>query len=153
MLKHPKNKLIVKWFLIIGGILLAAGAALYIYYATLKYGDTANIKAEYIVEAMPFLKEYEKDYKAANIKYAEKIIAVTGMVTETELVDTTINIKMSDTTTGSYLIFDFQKLHLEEAKTLKPGDLATIKGSCSDGIYSLILGAYFVSFKRSTLIK
>ena len=153
MLKHPKNKLIVKWFLIIGGILLLTGAAIYIYYATLKYDDTANIKAEYTVEAMPFLKEYEQDYKAANIKYAEKIIAVTGVVTETEPADTTINIKMADTTTGSYLIFDFQKLHLEEAKTLKPGDVATIKGSCSDGIYSQILGTYFVSFKRSTLVK
>jgi hypothetical protein len=62
-----------------------------------------------------------------------------------------MNIKMTDTATGSYLIFAFQQQHLDQAKSLKPGDKATIKGSCSDGIYSEILGTYFVSFKRSTI--
>ncbi len=153
MLKHPKNKKIFKWFLIVGGLFLLCGAALYLYYATLTYEDTAMIKADFNVEAIPFIKEFEKDHKAANIKYAEKIIAVTGTVTATEPADTTINIKMADTTSGSYLIFAFQIQHLDEAKTLKPMDVVTIKGSCSDGIFSEILGAYFVSFKRSTLVK
>ena len=75
------------------------------------------------------------------------------MVTESEAADTTINIKMADTATGSYLIFAFQQQYLQQAKTLKVGDKATIKGSCSDGIYSEILGTYFISFKRSTLLK
>ena len=155
MLKHPKNKIITKWFLIAGGFLLVAGAAIYLYYyyATLTYEDTATVKAEFNVAALPFIKEFEKDHKTANIKYAEKIIAVTGIITATETADTSINIKMADTTTGSYLIFAFQKQHLDEAKMLKAADLVTIKGSCSDGIYSEILGAYFISFKRCVLVK
>jgi hypothetical protein len=59
---------------------------------------------------------------------------------------------MEDSSSGSYLIFAFQKQHLDEARLLKPPDIVTIKGSCSDGIYSQILGTYFVSFKRSTLV-
>src|SRR6187431_598533 len=109
MLKSPKNKKVLRWSLITAGAILLIGAAVYFYYATLEHEDTASLKADYSVEALPFIKEFEKDYKAANKKYAEKIIAVKGIVTETEQpVDTTMNIKMTDTITGSYLIFAFQ---------------------------------------------
>ena len=153
MLRNPGNKKILKWSLISGGLLLVVGISVYFYFANLTYYDTAKIKAEFSVEAIPFIKEFETDHKAANKKYSEKIIAVTGIITETEAADTTMNIKMADTTTGSYLIFAFQQQHLDQAKGLKTGDRVTIKGSCSDGVYSEILGTYFVSFKRSTIDK
>ena len=149
MLKHPRNKKVLKWFLIATGILLAFGLAAYAYYATRTHEDTAGLKADYSVEAIPFIKEFEKDHVAANKKYAEKIIAVKGTVTAIESADTTINIKMADTATGSYLIFAFQEQYIREAKKLKEGDQVVIKGSCSDGVYSEILGTYFISFKRS----
>ena len=137
--------------LIGAGILLAIGTVVYFYFASLTNEDTASLKVDYQVEALPFIKEFEKDHQAANKKYAEKIIAVTGTVTATEPADTTMNIKMTDTTTGSYLIFAFQEQHIPEAKKIKAGDKVTIKGSCSDGVYSEILETYFISFKRSTL--
>jgi len=71
----------------------------------------------------------------------------------TEPADKTMIIKITDITTGSYLIFAFQPQHLAKAKPLKEGDRVTIKGSCSDGVYSEILGTYFISFKRSTIEK
>ena len=153
MLKHPKNKRFRKWFLVAGGGLLIIGLAAYIYMARLSHEDTASLKVDHTVEAIPFIKEFEKDHKAANLKYAEKIVAVKGTVTATEPADTTLNIKMSDTATGSYLIFAFQEQHMKEAKKLSPGDEVVIKGSCSDGIYSEILGTWFISFKRSTVVK
>ena len=153
MLKHPANKKYLKWFFITGGTLLLIGASIFLYTILKTHEDTANVKAHFTVEAIPFIKEFEKDVAQANAKYAEKIIAVTGTVTATEAADTTINIKMEDGSSGSYLIFAFQKQHLDQAKTLKPQDVVTIKGSCSDGLFSKILGTYFVSFKRSTLVK
>ena len=153
MFKNPKNKKVLKWSLIAGGGFLLIGAIVYFYFATLKHEDTSNLKADYAVEAIPFIKEFEKDYKAANKKYAEKIIAVKGIVTATEPADTTMNIKMTDTTTSSYLIFAFQDQHMAEAKKINVGDNVVIKGSCSDGVYSDILGTYFISFKRSTVEK
>lgn len=133
------------------GILLVIGASVYFYFATLTYENTANVKAEYTVEAIPFIKEFEQNNKTANKKYSEKIIAVHGIVTATLPADTTINIEMKDGTTGSYLIFDFQQQHLDKAKKIRVGETVTIKGSCSDGVYSEILGTYFISFKRCTL--
>jgi hypothetical protein len=151
MLRDPKRKKVLKWLLIIGGSLLAIGLAVYFYFATLTHDDTANLKPEFTVEAIPFIKEFEKDIKTANQKYAEKIISVKGIVTAVEPADTTMNIKMSDTTTGSYLIFAFQEQHMSKAKNIKEGDKVVIKGSCSGGFYSDILGTYAISFKRSTI--
>lgn len=145
------SKKVLKWLLISGGSLLLIAIIAYFYYATRTHEDTAGLTVDYTVEAIPFIKEFEKDYKAANKKYAEKIIAVKGIVTATEPADTTMNIKMADTTTGSYLIFAFQNEHMPEAKRLKEGDEVVIKGSCSDGVYSEILAIYFISFKRSTV--
>lgn len=143
----------LKWVLASATLLLAIAATLYFYFANLKHEDTAALKADYTVEAISFIKEFEKDLLSANKKYAEKIIVVKGLVTASLLADTTINIEMKDTTTGSYLIFAFQQQHLDKARLIKTGDEVAIKGSCSDGIYSDILGTYFISFKRSTVVK
>ncbi|HET9744514.1 MAG TPA: hypothetical protein VFP97_02310 [Chitinophagaceae bacterium] len=153
MLKHPTNKKVLKWLIIGSGALLGIALVLYFHFATLRHEDTAGLSTDYTVEAIPFIKEFERDHKAANQKYAEKIIAVKGIITATEPADTTMNIKMADTTTGSYIIFAFQEQDMGRAKSLKEGDRVVIKGSCSDGIYSEILGNYFISFKRSTVEK
>ena len=126
-------------------------AGVYWYYATEKYADTKDVKADFSVEALAFIREFQQDNNAANAKYSDKIIDVRGMVSEVEAVDTTYNIKFVDTTSGSYTIFAFQQQHIDEAKTVKVGDQVTIKGSCSGGIYSDILEATSISFKRSTL--
>ena len=99
------------------------------------------------------ISEFKNNDSIANKKYAEKIIAVTGLVTEVEAVDSSINIKLGDTITGSYAIFAFQQQHLAEAKFIKKGDSISIKGSCSGGAYSEILETEFITFKRCALIK
>lgn len=151
--RPPKNRPRLRKFLIAGSILVIALGGIYWYMATEKFADTSDRKPSYTVEATAFIKEFEKDNKAANEKYTEKIIVVNGTVFATEAADTTINVKMTDTTTGSYIIFAFQEQHLDEAKSLKAGEPVSIKGSCSGGIYSDILGTNVISFKRSALNK
>ena len=153
MIKRPANKKLFKRLLIAGLIAIITGLLVYFYYATLTHKDTADISAEYTFEAVPFIKEFETDYQTANKKYSEKIIEINGVVTSTDHADTTINIKMEESSTGSYIIFAFQESHLNEAKTINPNDEVSIKGSCSGAVYSEILGSYFISFKRSTLSK
>jgi hypothetical protein len=143
----------LKKLLVAGLILAVTGAAVYWYVATEKFADTKDRKAAFTVNALDFIREFEKDNKAANLKYVNKIITVNGTVSEMEAVDTTVNIKFIDSTSGSYAIFAFQQQHLAEAKTVKPGDPVSIKGSCSGGILSEILGTHSISFKRCTLNK
>lgn len=150
----PKKKLPwLKKILIAFLVLVGIGAGFYWYIATEKFADTKDRQAAYTVNAIDFIREFEKNDSLANKKYTDKIITVKGMVSEIEAADTTVNIKFIDTASGSYAIFAFQEQYVSEAKTLKVGDSASIKGSCSGGVLSEILGIEFITFKRCTLNK
>ena len=132
-------------------MVLGGGAIWYIF--NLKFSDTTEVKADYTVKALDLIHEFEKNNSLSNIKYSEKIVVVNGMVSHVEAADTTVNIKMADSTSGSYIIFAFQQQHLAEAKSIKQGDQVSIKGSCSGGAYSEILETEFITFKRCALNK
>ena len=136
---------------ITAAIFFVIGAIIYWYIATEKFADTSTRKPHYTVNALDFIKEFEKDYLSANRKYADKIITVSGRVSEVEPADTAVNVKFVDTTSGSYIIFAFQEKHIPDAKTLNEGDSVFIKGSFSSGLFSEILGTTFITFKRSAL--
>ena len=134
-------------------IVLLAGAGVVWYIFTEKFTDTANRKSDFTVNAMDFIKEFRQNASMANRKYTEKIVVVNGIVSSIEAADTTANIKFADTSTGDYIIFAFQEQHLADAKKLKEGQQVSIKGSCSGGTYSEILGINYISFKRAALNK
>jgi hypothetical protein len=142
-----------KKLLISGLILLLALGGIYWYVATEKFSDTKKVKADYTVNATEFIQEFLPNDSAANKKYTDKIIIVKGLVSEVESADTTVNIKFIDTASGSYAIFAFQQQHSAEAKSIKAGEQVSIKGSCSGGVFSQILGVESITFKRCTLDK
>ncbi len=148
-----KRTSLPKKILITGVTILLTAGAVYWYYATETFADTTKKKPAYTVNALDFIKEFRLNDSLANKKYTDKIITVNGTVSEVEAADTTINLKFIDTATGSYAIFAFQEQHVAEAKAVKVGDNVSIKGSCSGGIYSDILGTEFITFKRCALNK
>lgn len=152
MLTRKMNPRVKSWMIAFFTLLLAAAAVIW-YLFTLKHDDTATVEAAFTVESKSFLKEFETDLVLANKKYSEQIVTVNGIVSEIEMADTTANIKMIDTTNGSYIIFAFQKQYLAEAKALKAGEPVSIKGSCSNGVYSAILETNYITFKRCALNK
>ena len=117
------------------------------------FSDTAGIKADYTVSAPELIHEFAANDRAANNKYREKIVSVSGAASEVEVKsDSTVNIKFADSS-GSYIIFSLNKDQYEKVKNIKPGDAVSLKGSCSGSIYSDILSTTAISFKRSTLNK
>lgn len=152
MLTTKINKQYKKWLIALFVLLLAAGAVIY-WLFTLKYDDTKDVNADFTVDAINFIKEFRQDMTGANKRYSEKIIVVNGTVSAIEAADTTVNIKMIDTTNGAYIIFAFQQQHLNEAKHLKEGQQVSIKGSCSNGAFSNILETEYITFKRCTMNK
>ncbi len=147
----PKIKSVIKKTLLMVAILLV-GIALVIWYLyDQPFADTKDQQAAYTLSATALIKAFENNDSLANLKYAEKILTVQGRVSEIESADTTINVKMIDTTSGSYVIFAFQQQHLNEAKKIKEGDQVSIKGSCSGGAFSEILEAEFITFKRCAI--
>jgi uncharacterized membrane protein len=147
--KRPWLKRILLAVLVVVVVL----AGVYWYVVTDKFSDTRDRKADYTVNAVEFMNEFVKDQAAANKKYRDKIITVNGTVSEIEAADTTMNIKIIDTASKSFIIFAFQEQHLAEPKTVKVGDPVSIKGSFSAGIFSDILERVKIDFKRSALNK
>lgn len=147
-----KKRTWVKKLLLSGLVLILILAGIYWYVATEKFTATKDREAAFTVNAIDFIREFRKNDSAANAKYRDKIITLTGTVSALESPDTsTVNIKFIDTTTGDYAIFAFQEQYLSEAKSVKAGDKVSIKGSCSGSSFSSILDSYFIPFKRSTL--
>ena len=148
-----KRNTVRKRLLIIGLLIVVAIAGVYFYYATEKYADTAGVNADYTLEANAFIDEFENNLDSANKKYTEKIITVSGIISDLEAPDsTTVNVIFLDTSSGARAIFAFQEQHLKEASNLKTGDQVTIKGSCSGGSLDGILEIIKIEFKRIALI-
>jgi hypothetical protein len=143
----------LKKLLLGGSLVLLVVAAIIWYLFTLKFDDTAELKPDFQVEAMALIGEFASHNAAANTKYTEKIIEVKGTVSAVEKADTTVNLKFIDSATGSYAIFAFQDQHAAAASQVNPGDVVSIKGSCSGGNYSQILETTFITFKRCALVK
>lgn len=118
-----------------------------------KFDDTANSSSAYTVNALDLVREFQTNDSVANAKYREKIITVNGNISALELPnDSTVNIKFTDTT-GSYAIFPLTGQAATTAKTLKEGEKVSVKGECSGGVLSEILGIHSITFKRCTLNK
>ena len=146
--------------LLIGGLLLllAGGGAVW-YIFNEKFTDTSERKAEFTVNAIDLIHEFQQSDSLANKKYAEKIITVNGRISELEAADTTINVKMIDTLTDAYIIFAFQQQHLKAAKQLKEGDSVSIIGKSmnyTDDKYTLStvfsLNGDSISYKQKDIL-
>ncbi|MFM8592239.1 MAG: OB-fold protein [Sphingomonadales bacterium] len=149
---HNKKKWL-RWILLAIVVMALAGGAVFYYVMTAQFADTTSEKPAYSISAMDLLGEFQQNDSAANKKYSEKIVAVSGLVSEVEGADTSATVKFVDTLTGSYLIFDFQSGASRQAAALQPGANVTLKGSCSGSIYSRLRNAHMISFKRSVIIQ
>lgn len=144
----------LKRILLAGLLLLLGGAATVWYVFNLKFADTKTVKADYAVSAMAFLNEFKPTDSTTKKRYKDKIVEISGRVSDAEAAsDSSINIKMTDTLSGNYIIFSFQAQHSGEAKNLKTGDSVSIKGAFSDAVYSDLLEVMRVNIDRCTLTK
>lgn len=112
-----------------------------------------NIKPDYILSSGELIKEFMANDTAANKKYVEKVLEVSGPVGSIDIAtDSSSTIQFADST-GSYAIFSLEKTQLDKVKMIKTGDNVSVKGVCSGSMFSEILGTTTISFKRSTLNK
>jgi len=142
-----KKLLVILLFLFILGSVVAW------YLFNMEFNKTQDLKADYKLTAIQLIQEFDKNNSTSNKKYSDKIVQIEGEVNDIESADSSINIKMTCPDTDSYVIFSFQSDNMTEAKKIKKSDRIIIRGSCSGGIYSEILEANAISFKRCVIIK
>lgn len=118
------------------------------------FEGTESLKPDFTVNALDLIREVAGNDTASNRKYSGKILEVNGRITTIENAnDSTINIQMADSTSGSYIVFPFYNKTLEQVKTLHEGDSIAVKGAFTGSMYSEILETTIINFERNTLNK
>jgi tRNA_anti-like len=116
----------------------AAGFGFYLY--NKKPADVRKLSAKYELSAASLVDDFNKDEKAATVKYLEKVIAVTGKVSDVKLDATgqaTVFLDSGDPLAGVTCSF-----YDEEAKSIKglqKGATVTIKGNCTGKLMDVVL--------------
>jgi len=96
--------------------------------------DIANTKEDFFISATDLSKEYNADETSANPKYLNKVIAVSGTVSEMQWEnEEEPTVALSTGSEDNTVLCGFKKEFLNDIKHLKAGDSIKIKGKC-DGI-------------------
>jgi len=111
---------------------------------------TNTLKAAFAKDALQLINEFVSADSTANASYREQVMVINGVVSEINATDTTATLSMADST-GSYVIFDFEKAAAKNVQTIKVGDRVKVKAVCSGSIYSDILETHTISFKQSII--
>jgi len=115
-----------------------------------KTAATDSLKATFNKDALQLIHEFVTADSASNAAYREQVMVVEGLVSELNATDSTATLSMADST-GSYVIFDFEKAAAKSVQSFQVGDRVKVKGVCSGSIYSDILETHTISFKQSII--
>lgn len=113
-------------------VLAAAGG----WYAYKEYNrknpDLAEAKADFTLSSSALVAAFEKDEKAANKTYLQKVISITDMVKAIDKDDKGFyTVVLGDTAAISSVRCSMDSVHNNEAAALKKGDKVAVKGICT----------------------
>jgi RecG-like helicase len=128
--------------ILLGIFLLAIAAAGYGFYLyNKKPADVRTLTANYQLAAEALLADFNKDETAANIKYLDKVIAVSGKVTEVKLEPSTgqATVILDTGDPMAAVTCSFYNDEVASVKKLKQGDEIVIKGNCTGKLMDVVL--------------
>lgn len=116
------------WFLLAAGLI---GAAAGFYLWNKPHQDIAASKTEVAIGADQLLSEFSADETAANAKYLDKMIAVSGPVRSSET-DEEGGVKVLLETGSDFAVScELDKFAKHPRTGFQPGETVTLKGLCS----------------------
>lgn len=131
---------LMRKLLLIGGA-LAIGAAVVAYLIYNKpHQNMDRATADIQLTASELLSNFEADEDAANAKYLDKIVAVTGAVREvvtTEEGLTTITLETGSALAG--VVCELDTLTEHPKTDFQPGETITVKGVCTGMLMDVVL--------------
>lgn len=118
--------------------LLVIGLAIAYYFFSKKTVLATTEKPDFEISAPILVTDFAKDETAANAKYNDKIIQITGKIVSTEATQDKdgkkiLQIMLEGTEDGG-ASFEFQTESVKAVETLKVGDTATFKGKCTGAL-------------------
>jgi len=127
-----KIALITVFFLGLAGILFG------IYMFNLKPADLTKARADFQITATDLQKAFEEDENAANARFLQKIVEVTGRVGTIKPVEgQSVNITLETENPLSGVICTLNRL--SDISKIKEGDTISIRGRVSGSLMDILL--------------
>jgi hypothetical protein len=105
-----------------------------------KAADPADLKAELTVDANALLSAYEANEEAANAQYTGKSVEVKGTVREIKKnEDGTVEVVLNTESDLSAVSCSCTGDNAKVAETLKTGDAATVRGTCTGYLSDVVI--------------
>jgi len=115
-----------------------AGLITGIYFYNLRDKDLLKEKPDFLISAEELQKEFESDENASNIKFVNKIIEVTGVISSLEKGENnSMNIALSTANSMSSVICTITAE--TDASGLVSGQTVTLRGECSGFLMDVLL--------------
>jgi len=124
--------------LIILLLTLLVGAGLYgVYLFNKKPADTHDEKADFEISSIDLMKEFSLDEDKATKKYGDKILSISGKISEINQASVTVFLDASDPIAS--VTCSFYANELPHIQSLKKGDMVQIKGKCTGKLTDVVL--------------
>ncbi len=134
----------LKTAIIISAILVIAGAAAGYYFYNLKPKDLGKIKPDFYVTSAELQRSFEEDEEAAISRYVDKIIEVSGVVSDINPGEnSTMNISLKTDNNFSSVICTLTSEVLPEE--IRVGSRISIRGVCSGYLMDVLLNNCVIS--------
>ena len=118
-----------------------------------QFESTENSKSDHALTATALLSVFIANDTASNSKYKDKVIEVSGIVSEAALAADSIGTIRIQDSIGNFATFTMEKSQFEKMKNVKAGDTLNLKGVFSGSIFSEILGTTQINFIRTVINK
>jgi flagellar basal body-associated protein FliL len=142
----------LKTILIIVAVLAVIGGAIGAYLFFKPVAQTADISPSFNISAEDFGMEFQENNKAANEKYSNKVVQLTGTVNEIET-DAAGNVSVIMNADSSVIQFSFSGKATEQAKKIQEGDSKIIKGKYTGFLEDDLFGGLIIKMNECVLVE
>lgn len=120
--------------IIIFAILIIAAVGWYVYHEYNRTNeDLKDRRADFTLSAPELIAGFEKDTAAANRKYVDKVLAVSGAVKSIDRDGNPVVISLGETGQMSSVQCSMDSTHANDYRQVKEGDAVVLKGICTGG--------------------
>jgi hypothetical protein len=129
----------MKKSLIIGFAIVLLGAITAWFYINKESSDSViSQKADIEINAAELLLNFETNENDANALYLNKVIQLTGIVSEIDELETGVSVYLKEANTDSGILCGFSKKAFN-TKSVQVGDSVIIKGLCTGYLFDVVL--------------
>jgi hypothetical protein len=124
-------------------IVLVAGGLYGVYLYNKKPADTHDEKADFEISAVALTRAFTLDEEASNKKYVDKILQVSGTISEVDFNSYSIILDAADPLAS--VTCSFYKEEAAALAQLKRGNTVSVKGKCTGKLTDVVLNNCILS--------